>query len=181
MAPHNPLSVVTGTVTFFSPAASGKSPSIFRNGSCIPLHFSVADCALLIFDAATIFIALVIFWMLPTDRIRCFTANVDTEREAPLHHTNIISVSTLSQIYQQTTSRAPSPLPYSVYGRRVIFPTKSKNISKHLTSHPRGFSPQKKRGVASCVLRPRVIHPMSTRVPISKGHRVKHECTNSSR
>lgn len=40
----------------------------------MPREFSVLACALRILLAATIFIALVIFWMLATDFMRCLTA-----------------------------------------------------------------------------------------------------------
>ena len=39
-----------------------------------PRDFMVFTCATRIFDAATIFMALVIFAMFCTDRIRCLTA-----------------------------------------------------------------------------------------------------------
>ena len=44
-------------------------------------------CATLIFEAATIFMALVIFWMLVTDLIRCFTvARVASQQQHPEMH-----------------------------------------------------------------------------------------------
>jgi len=55
-------------------SAPGRSPSMVRKGVNIPLDFSVRLCATLILDAATIFMALVIFAIFCTDRIRCLTA-----------------------------------------------------------------------------------------------------------
>jgi hypothetical protein len=43
-------------------------------GSTMPLLFSTADCALRILDAATIFMAFVIFPMFLMALIRCLTA-----------------------------------------------------------------------------------------------------------
>lgn len=101
--PHRPLSVVMGTTMFFSTSAAaqrmclsvavsaslqvmhrnerqvlvsvpGWSPSSFSSGYVMPRDASVANWATRIFDAATIFMADVIFWMFCTDRMRCFTA-----------------------------------------------------------------------------------------------------------
>lgn len=56
-------------------SAPGWSPNNDTNGSTSPRDFSVSCCATLILEAATIFMALVIFWMFLTERIRCFTAH----------------------------------------------------------------------------------------------------------
>lgn len=58
--------------------AHGWSPSSLSSGYVIPRDASVAACATRIFDAATIFIADVIFAMFWTDRMRCFTAEPRT-------------------------------------------------------------------------------------------------------
>ena len=54
--------------------APGRSPSKLTSGSAMPREFSVACCATRIFDAATIFIADVIFAMFCTDLMRSLTA-----------------------------------------------------------------------------------------------------------
>ena len=54
----------------------GWSPNRETKGCTRPRDLSVSDCATLIFEAATIFMALVIFWIFLTERIRCFTAAV---------------------------------------------------------------------------------------------------------
>jgi hypothetical protein len=50
------------------------------NGSTMPLLFSTADCALRILDAATIFMAFVIFPMFLIALIRCLTAHCKVKR-----------------------------------------------------------------------------------------------------
>ena len=52
----------------------GRSPSMVRKGVNMPLDFSVRVCATLILEAATIFMALVIFAIFWTERILCLTA-----------------------------------------------------------------------------------------------------------
>ena len=47
----------------------------------MPRDASVANWATRIFDAATIFMAEVIFWMFCTERIRCLTARNGSEDE----------------------------------------------------------------------------------------------------
>ena len=59
--PQSPLSVVIATVRFFSTSASGVSPRMRSSGRARPRETSVAACATRIFDAATIFMADVIF------------------------------------------------------------------------------------------------------------------------
>ena len=54
--------------------APGRSPSRLTSGSAMPREFSVACCATRIFDAATIFMADVIFAMFCTDLMRSLTA-----------------------------------------------------------------------------------------------------------
>ena len=48
----------------------------------MPLDCSTFAWAVRIFEAATIFIALVIFWILVTDLIRCFTAGLRQVRQS---------------------------------------------------------------------------------------------------
>lgn len=52
----------------------GVSPKSFTMGCAIPLDFSMSVWVPRRREAATIFMAFVIFAMLPTDFIRCFTA-----------------------------------------------------------------------------------------------------------
>lgn len=47
-------------------------------GADRPRDLNVLACATLILEAATIFMALVIFWMLVTERMRCLTASTGT-------------------------------------------------------------------------------------------------------
>ena len=68
--------MVTATVRFFSTSASGVSPSSLTKGRTSPRDSSVAACATRILEAATIFMALVIFWMFWTERMRCLTVVV---------------------------------------------------------------------------------------------------------
>lgn len=51
----------------------GKSPRSLTKGATMPRDCSVAVWARRILEAATIFIAFVIFWMFWTDFIRCLT------------------------------------------------------------------------------------------------------------
>ena len=80
MPPHKPLSEDTGTIMVFSASMPGWSPSMRIRGCTMPRDFSILVCAPFNRDAATIFIAAVIFWMLPTDFMRCATICRDTER-----------------------------------------------------------------------------------------------------
>lgn len=54
--------------------APGRSPSKVTRGSVMPRDLSVEAWATRIFEAATIFMAFVIFWMFCTDLICCLTA-----------------------------------------------------------------------------------------------------------
>lgn len=60
--------------------APGKSPSSLVKGATMPRLFSTAACAFLILDAATIFMALVIFPMFLMALMRCLTASKDRAR-----------------------------------------------------------------------------------------------------
>eukprot|EP01018_Ginkgo_biloba_P014103 Gb_15891 [translate_table: standard] len=64
--PQRPLSEVTVTRTFFFTSRPGTSPSNAVKGCHNPLEFSALVWTALNFDAATIFIAFVIFWILFT-------------------------------------------------------------------------------------------------------------------
>jgi hypothetical protein len=55
-------------------SAPGASPNSFTNGSGKPRDPSMRICTPRRREAATIFMALVIFAMLPTDFMRCLTA-----------------------------------------------------------------------------------------------------------
>jgi hypothetical protein len=59
--PHNPLSDEMVTISFLSTLVAGASPNRAVNGCQSPREFSAFTCTLRSFEAATIFIALVIF------------------------------------------------------------------------------------------------------------------------
>jgi len=58
----------------------GWSPNRRRKGSQLPLELSTAICAFFILEAATIFMALVIFPMFLMALMRCFTVRRESEK-----------------------------------------------------------------------------------------------------
>ena len=80
MPPHNPLSDARTTTSFFSAFMDGASPSSAVNGCHTPREFSAFTCMVRSLDAATIFMAMVIFLMLFTDLMRARTSWFDALR-----------------------------------------------------------------------------------------------------
>ena len=144
MPPHNPLSVDTGIVTFFSPGVAsvhadvfshfsfdtlpGMSPRNCTSGLTTPRDCSMRDLAVRIFEAATIFMAEVIFLIFSTDFIRVFTARSDAWRTCSdrVILSNTPSTAKVSQTGVPTNCRSRSSTPRrSQLAKRTSFPIRS--------------------------------------------------------